>query len=86
MTKGIIIVGYGTRTGNLTEIIERQADRLRARGRPNVYVAYFRVSEPTIQAAVKQAVAEGRIAQSRYNSYLSLLNDEDEDKYRQGAD
>jgi putative ribosome biogenesis GTPase RsgA len=35
---------------------------------------------------VKQAVAEGRIAQSRYNSYLSLLNDEDEDKYRQGAD
>ena len=38
------------------------------------------------KCAVKQAVAEGRIAQSRYNSYLSLLNDEDEDKYRQGVD
>ena len=59
MTKGIIIVGYGTRTGNLTEILERQAARLRARGIPNVYVAYFRVSKPTIQEAVKQAVADG---------------------------
>ncbi len=38
------------------------------------------------KCAVKQAVAEGRIAQSRYNSYLSLLNDEDEDKYRQEPD
>lgn len=38
------------------------------------------------KCAVKQAVAEGRIAQSRYNSYLSLLNDEDEEKYRQGDD
>ena len=32
--------------------------------------------------AVLQAVAEGRIAESRFNSYLSMLEDKDEDKYR----
>jgi len=32
--------------------------------------------------AVLQAVAEGRIAESRYTSYLSMLEDEDEGKYR----
>ena len=32
--------------------------------------------------AVLQAVSEGRIAESRYTSYLSMLDDKDEDKYR----
>ena len=32
--------------------------------------------------AVLQAVAEGCIAESRFNSYLSMLDDKDEDKYR----
>ena len=32
--------------------------------------------------AVLQALAEGRIAESRYTSYLSMLDDKDEDKYR----
>ena len=32
--------------------------------------------------AVLQAVAEGRIAESRYMSYLSMLEDKDENKYR----
>ena len=32
--------------------------------------------------AVLQAVTEGRIAESRFNSYLSMLEDKDEDKYR----
>jgi len=32
--------------------------------------------------AVLQAVAEGRIAESRYTSYLSMLEDKDEEKYR----
>jgi ribosome biogenesis GTPase len=32
--------------------------------------------------AVLQAVAEGKIAESRFNSYLSMLEDKDEDKYR----
>lgn len=32
--------------------------------------------------AVLQAVAEGNIAESRFNSYLSMLEDKDEDKYR----
>lgn len=33
--------------------------------------------------AVLEAVAEGRIAESRYNSYLSMLADKDEGKYRE---
>lgn len=32
--------------------------------------------------AVKQAVAKGEIAESRYTSYLSMLDDHDEDRYR----
>jgi ribosome biogenesis GTPase len=32
--------------------------------------------------AVLEALQEHRIAQSRYNSYLSMLEDKDEDKYR----
>ena len=32
--------------------------------------------------AVLKAVEEGRIALSRFNSYLSMLDDEDEDRYR----
>jgi len=34
--------------------------------------------------AVLAALEEGRIAQSRYNSYLSILEDSEEDKYRKG--
>lgn len=32
--------------------------------------------------AVLQAVEDGRLAASRYNSYLSMLGDQDEDRYR----
>ena len=34
--------------------------------------------------AVLQAVERGEIACSRYNSYLNMLDDEDESKYREG--
>ena len=34
--------------------------------------------------AVREAVERHDIAESRYNSYLSMLEDENEDKYRQG--
>lgn len=34
--------------------------------------------------AVLKAIEEGRIAQSRYSSYLSILEDSEEDKYRKG--
>ncbi len=34
--------------------------------------------------AVLRAVEEQRIAESRYDSYLSMLGDKDEDRYRQG--
>lgn len=59
MTKGYLIIGYGTRKGNLEQVLESQAARLRARGRKNIYIAYFRVSSPTIQEAVAQMVADG---------------------------
>ena len=34
--------------------------------------------------AVVEAVERGEIARSRYNSYLNMLDDEDESKYREG--
>lgn len=34
--------------------------------------------------AVREAVEEHYISQSRYASYLSMLEDKDENKYRQG--
>ncbi len=34
--------------------------------------------------AVRQALDEGRISPSRFTSYLSMLDDKDEDRYRQG--
>jgi ribosome biogenesis GTPase len=33
--------------------------------------------------AVLEALQASRISESRYNSYLSILNDEDEGKYRE---
>lgn len=36
------------------------------------------------QCAVRQALDEGRIAPSRFASYLSMLEDKDEDRYRHG--
>ena len=32
VSKGILIVGYGTRNGNLTEILDVQVNRLKCRG------------------------------------------------------
>ncbi len=40
------------------------------------------INEP--QCAVLQALNDGRIAPSRYISYLSILSDEEEGKYREG--
>lgn len=57
--KGTLIVGYGTRDGNLEQIMETQAARLRARGRKNVYIAYFRVSKPSIEEAIAQMEKDG---------------------------
>ncbi len=36
------------------------------------------------KCAVKQAVDNGQINPFRYDSYINILNDEDEEKYRQG--
>lgn len=59
MTKGLMIVGYGTRKGNLEQVLETQKKRLEARGRKNVYIAYFRVSHPTVPEALAQMAADG---------------------------
>jgi len=59
MTKGIIIVGYGTRKGNLEEVLETQAARLRCRGWEHVGIAYFRVSHPDIPEALEAMADEG---------------------------
>ena len=40
------------------------------------------VNEPG--CAVREAVERGEIAGSRYNSYLNMLDDQDESKYREG--
>ncbi len=57
--KGVLIIGYGTRKGNLEEILGRQLARLRARGRGNVYPAYFRVTSPSIPEALDKMVSDG---------------------------
>ena len=59
MTVGIMIVGYGTRKGNLEEVLETQAKRLRCRGWEHVEIAYFRVSHPTIPDALKKMASDG---------------------------
>ena len=59
MTEGIMIVGYGTRNGNLEDILTEQARRLRCRGWEHVKVAYFRVSSPSIPEALEEIVSEG---------------------------
>jgi sirohydrochlorin cobaltochelatase len=59
VSKGILIVGYGTRQGNLEQILEIQKKRLSCRQFDIVEIAYFRISKPTIQDAVKSMVAKG---------------------------
>jgi len=59
MKSGIVIAGYGTRNGNLVEILETQAKRLECRGWDHVRVGYFRVSSPTIPEAVESLVDDG---------------------------
>jgi len=59
MTNGVLIVGYGTRKGNLEEVLQTQANRLRCRGWKHVGIGYFRVSSPSIPEALKKLVAEG---------------------------
>lgn len=59
MSKGILIVGYGTREGNLTEILDTQVNRLKCRGWEHVGKAYFRVTSPSIPEALEAMVDEG---------------------------
>lgn len=59
MKDGIIIIGYGTRKGNLEEVLNSQADRIRKIVEYEVGIAYFRVSSPTIPEAIEDMVNKG---------------------------
>ena len=59
MKDGIIIVGYGTRKGNLEEVLSSQADRIRKLTDHEVGIAYFRVSSPTIPEAIESMSKKG---------------------------
>ncbi len=56
---GILLVGYGTRKGNLVEVLESQASRIRAMTQYEVGVAYFRVSKPSIPEAIEAMAKKG---------------------------
>jgi len=59
VTKGILIIGYGTRNGNLDEVLETQVKRLKCRGWEHVGIGYFRVMSPSIPEALEQMASEG---------------------------
>ena len=59
MKDGILIIGYGTRKGNLEEVLNSQATRIRTSTDCEVGIGYFRVSSPTIPEAIEAMVAKG---------------------------
>ena len=59
MKDGIIIVGYGTRKGNLEDILKSQAARVKELTEFDVGIAYYRVSSPTIPEAIEGMVKKG---------------------------
>ena len=59
MKDGILLIGYGTRKGNLEKVLETQAARIRASTNFEVGISYFRISSPTIPEAVEQMVEKG---------------------------
>jgi len=59
VSKGILIVGYGTTDGNLIEVLDTQVGRMKCRGWEHVEKAFFRVSNPTIPEGVKLLVDQG---------------------------
>ncbi len=59
MKDGILLIGYGTRKGNLEEILNAQAARLRASTCYEIGIGYFRVSSPSIPEALEDMVKKG---------------------------
>ncbi len=78
MKDGILLIGYGTRKGNLEEILKAQAARLKASTCYEIGIAFFRVSSPTIQQAMEEMVAKGveRIAAVPYYVAEGTLTNE----------
>lgn len=59
MKDGILIIGYGTRKGNLEDVLKSQASRIRDATDSEVGIAYFRVSSPSIPEAIEEMVKKG---------------------------
>ena len=59
MKDGILLIGYGTRKGNLEEVLNSQAAKLRKCSGYEVGIAYFRVSSPTIPEAIEDMAKKG---------------------------
>ena len=73
------IKGFGTFDMERAEVAHYFREIFRA-GQDCRFADCTHTHEPG--CAVLQAVDEGRIARSRYTSYLSMLDDKDEDRYR----
>ena len=73
------IKGFGTFDMERAEVAHYFREIFRA-GRDCRFADCIHTHEPG--CAVLQAVDGGRIARSRYTSYLSMLGDKDEDRYR----
>ena len=59
MKSGIILAGYGTRKGNLVEVLNSQVARIRSMTDYEIDMAFFRVSPPTIPEAIENMVKKG---------------------------
>ena len=59
MKDGILLIGYGTRKGNLEEVLNSQAAKIKSTVDYEVGIAYFRVSSPTIPEAIENMVKKG---------------------------
>ena len=59
MKDGILLIGYGTRKGNLEDVLKSQAARIGDATDCDVGIAYFRVSSPTISEAIEKMVNDG---------------------------
>jgi len=68
MTDGILLIGYGTRKGNLLEVLNSQAARIAAATQYEVGIGCFRVSNPTIMEGIEGLISKGvdRIAAVPY--------------------
>lgn len=57
--QSIIVIGHGSRLGYNKEVVKINAERLSERGHRNVYYGFNEFNEPSIEAAMSDAVRSG---------------------------